>query len=175
AGYPFNVMGFALIKELQLLQQAGLTPVEALRSATVEPAAAMRQAGEFGAIRKGMRADLVLLNANPLLDPSVYRNNAGVLAHGIWMERTRMDAALDQLSIIDAEPDTDAKYDASQIAAVLQKAKSLVADGFVFDPEELQDAASVAREMNATETAIGFESLIVKPASGPCALPTPLE
>src|SRR5258708_39291464 len=59
--------GFSLHEELELLVQAGLTPMEALQAATIN---AGRYLGlvDTGTIEKGKRADLVLLDANPLAD-----------------------------------------------------------------------------------------------------------
>jgi imidazolonepropionase-like amidohydrolase len=69
AGVPIlagAASGFALQDELELLVKAGLTPLEALRSATYEPARLMHRQSTFGQIRKGYAADLVVLGGNPL-------------------------------------------------------------------------------------------------------------
>jgi len=58
----------ATVVELQLLEQAGLTRLESLRCATVTPARLMGAAGRLGEIRPGCRADLVVLDDNPLDD-----------------------------------------------------------------------------------------------------------
>jgi imidazolonepropionase-like amidohydrolase len=60
--------GFGLHDELQELVKAGLTPVEALRTATVNPAQYFGLSEDFGSIAEGKVADLVLLDANPLED-----------------------------------------------------------------------------------------------------------
>ena len=65
-GDPWTIPGVELHKELALLVKAGLTPLQALRSATVEPASLMRKPTELGQVKKGYYADLVLLDANPL-------------------------------------------------------------------------------------------------------------
>jgi imidazolonepropionase-like amidohydrolase len=54
--------------ELEALVQAGLTPAQALRAATLEPARLMHRERELGEIRAGFDADLVILNADPLAD-----------------------------------------------------------------------------------------------------------
>jgi hypothetical protein len=69
AGVPIlagAASGFALQDELELLVKAGLTPLEALRAATYEPARLMHRQSTFGQIRKGYAADLVVLGGNPL-------------------------------------------------------------------------------------------------------------
>lgn len=66
AGTDKGVPGHSLHRELELYVAAGLTPMEALRSATAVPARVMGLAGQVGTLAPGMRADLVVLDANPL-------------------------------------------------------------------------------------------------------------
>ena len=65
---PYVYPGFSLHDELALLVQAGLTPMQALRTATINPARFLNIADATGTIEKGRYADLVLLDANPLDD-----------------------------------------------------------------------------------------------------------
>jgi hypothetical protein len=65
---PQVTPGFSLHQELELLVESGLTPAEALRAATLNNAAALRQADRLGTIAVGKLADIVLLSANPLED-----------------------------------------------------------------------------------------------------------
>src|SRR5690349_1348830 len=67
-GNPFCFPGFSLHDELALLVIAGLTPVEALRAATINPAKFLGIEDKAGTIAPGKLADLVLLDANPLTD-----------------------------------------------------------------------------------------------------------
>ncbi|MGH9530809.1 MAG: amidohydrolase family protein, partial [Terriglobales bacterium] len=64
----FVVAGFSLHQELELLVAAGLTPLQALQTATLHPARFLGQGSERGSVDKGRVADLVLLDANPLDD-----------------------------------------------------------------------------------------------------------
>ncbi len=64
---PYCVPGFALHEELALLVEAGLTPAEALRTATWNPAEFLHTTQDYGSIEAGKVADLVVLDANPLL------------------------------------------------------------------------------------------------------------
>jgi imidazolonepropionase-like amidohydrolase len=66
-GEPGTVPGIELHRELELLETAGLSPAEALRAATLEPAKLMRR-DDLGEVKKGATADLVVLTANPLAD-----------------------------------------------------------------------------------------------------------
>jgi len=63
-----NICGFSIHHELALLVQAGLTPMEALQSATIDPAVFLNKQKELGTIEPGKIADLVLLDASPLDD-----------------------------------------------------------------------------------------------------------
>jgi len=60
------IAGLSLHRELELLCEAGLTPLEALQAATITAARALRSDSEIGSIRPGKRADLVILDADPL-------------------------------------------------------------------------------------------------------------
>ena len=64
----FLTPGFSLHKELELLVEAGLTPLQALRSATITPAEFFNLESKMGTIQVGKYADLVILNSSPLKD-----------------------------------------------------------------------------------------------------------
>lgn len=86
--------GFSLHDELELLVESGLTPGAAVRAATVEVARLFPDL-EAGQIRAGQRADLVLLDANPLEDISNTRRIAGVVLLGRALDRADLDALLE--------------------------------------------------------------------------------
>ncbi|HEX8170194.1 MAG TPA: amidohydrolase family protein [Thermoanaerobaculia bacterium] len=75
SGYIYKLYGFDYIRELELLQEAGFHPLEVIRAATLHGAEALREATgkkqEFGVIRTGMLADLVLVEENPLANLKV--------------------------------------------------------------------------------------------------------
>ncbi len=169
AGYPFQVMGFALVDEIQLLHEAGLSPAAAMRAATTEPARAMRASDEFGAIRHGMRADLVLLDENPLEKISAFRSNRGVMAHGYWLDRRRLDDALNKLAMIYAEPDESVEVIRRSSAKTYSLAKAQVDAGFVFNAMELEALSAALRKAGMAELAERFDVLADIPKSGPCA------
>ncbi|KAI1772197.1 hypothetical protein F4818DRAFT_179071 [Hypoxylon cercidicola] len=77
--------GDSLHQELVNLVGVGMTPAEALRAATIVPATVHRL-NDRGVIRPGMRADLILLNSNPLLNISNTRDIARVWAGGVEYE-----------------------------------------------------------------------------------------
>ncbi|MCY4157546.1 MAG: amidohydrolase family protein [Gammaproteobacteria bacterium] len=79
------IPGYSLHNELEILVAAGLTPLEALGAATVQPAAFFSLQDQMGAVAPGMRADLVLLRANPLSDIRNTRFIDRVIARGRLM------------------------------------------------------------------------------------------
>jgi predicted amidohydrolase YtcJ len=81
-GDPGTQPGITLHQELSLLVQGGLTPLEALRTATLEPARFLGWDENLGTLKKGMLADLVLLDANPLSDIRNVSKIAGVAFEG---------------------------------------------------------------------------------------------
>lgn len=90
----FNVPGFALHRELEYLVAAGLTPYEALRTGTVNPAEFFGMGADLGTIEVGKIADLVLLDQNPLSDIRNSRRVHGTMLRGRWVSRGDIDAML---------------------------------------------------------------------------------
>ena len=85
--------GFSLHEELELLVQAGLTPMEALQAATIN-AGKYLDLADTGTIEKGKRADLVLLDANPLADIRNTRKIQSVVLAGRYFSRADLDHLL---------------------------------------------------------------------------------
>jgi imidazolonepropionase-like amidohydrolase len=82
AGTDYGLPGFSLLRELELYVEAGLTPLDAIRSATVVPAQVMGMSAEVGSIAPGKRADLVVLDADPLADIHNLRTGRFVIVGG---------------------------------------------------------------------------------------------
>jgi imidazolonepropionase-like amidohydrolase len=85
-GDPFTIPGGSLHDELALLVAAGLTPMEALRSATSEPARFLGLSQNYGAVRQGLSADLVLLDGDPSVDIANVRKISGVWWRGQYFD-----------------------------------------------------------------------------------------
>jgi AbrB family looped-hinge helix DNA binding protein len=86
--------GFSLHDELALYVESGLTPLEALRTATLNPARYMGATDSLGTVEAGKIADLVLLDANPLNDIESIREIRGVVLNGTYLDREALDALL---------------------------------------------------------------------------------
>jgi imidazolonepropionase-like amidohydrolase len=91
---PGEYPGFALQDELQLLVQSGLTPMEALRAATIEPAKFLHIDKASGSVAVGKRADLVLLDADPTKDIRNARRIRAVVLAGRVLDRADLDVLL---------------------------------------------------------------------------------
>jgi imidazolonepropionase-like amidohydrolase len=91
---PFCFPGFSLHDELALLVKAGLTPLEALQSATRGPAEFLGKQQELGTVEAGKWGDLVLLDADPLQDITNTRKVAGVVIAGKFLPKSELDAML---------------------------------------------------------------------------------
>jgi imidazolonepropionase-like amidohydrolase len=93
-GNPFCFPGFSLHEELALLVIAGLTPLDALRSATLNPAKFFGLDQTLGTIEQGKIADLVLLDANPLMDIRNTQLINAVVSNGRFFDRKALDKML---------------------------------------------------------------------------------
>lgn len=97
-GNPWLVPGFSLHDELALLVEAKLTPHEALRAATRSAAELFNS--NFGTIEQHKRADLVLLDADPLADIKNTRKIAGVMLRGRWMPASELTTIREQIAAV---------------------------------------------------------------------------
>ncbi len=98
AGSAFCYPGFSLHDELQLLVEAGLTPIGALRAATLAPAEYLAARDSMGTIAVGNVADLVLLRANPLVNIEATREIEAVVLRGRVLDRRRLDDLLNAIA-----------------------------------------------------------------------------
>ena len=90
----FNYPGFGLHDEIELFVEKGLTPAQALASATRAGPAWFGQLDRYGAIKPGMAADLVLLTKNPLEDIGATRAIDTVVLRGVVQDRAALDKML---------------------------------------------------------------------------------
>ena len=86
--------GFSLHEELERFVAAGFSPLEALQTATLNPAKFLGRESELGTIEKGKLADMVLLDRNPLADIRNTQKIAGVVANGRYFSRADLDNML---------------------------------------------------------------------------------
>jgi imidazolonepropionase-like amidohydrolase len=105
----FATPGFGALREMDALVAAGLSRYDALVAATRAPAEYLGWTRDAGTIAVGKRADLVLLDGNPLSDLSTLRRPAGVMVGGRWLDRTRLDALLDGVALAAARVGTPGK------------------------------------------------------------------
>jgi imidazolonepropionase-like amidohydrolase len=91
---PWVIPGFSLHDELALMVGGGLTPLEALRTATINPARFLNATDSLGAIARGKLADLVLLDADPLADIHNTTRIAAVIVNGRVFTRPALEELL---------------------------------------------------------------------------------
>lgn len=91
---PDFTPGFCLHLELKALTLAGLSPLEALQTATVNPAEFFKITNDLGSIEQGKFADIVLLEADPLVDIDNCRRISSVISRGRLYDRSNLDELL---------------------------------------------------------------------------------
>lgn len=92
--WNFLVPGQSLHEELEMFVQAGMTPLESLRTATISPIEYLGLVDHSGAVELGKLANLVLLEENPLEDIRKARNIKAVVLEGTLLDRDYLDALL---------------------------------------------------------------------------------
>ena len=118
SGFIFKLYGFGYVRELELLREAGFSPLEVIRSATLEGAKALGRADEIGSVEVGKQADLLLVDENPLA-------NLKVLYGTQALRFDKDDRALERVGGVDYT----------------------IKDGIVFDADTLlRDVAQMVRE-----------------------------
>jgi imidazolonepropionase-like amidohydrolase len=94
AGCDALIAGFCLHDELMLMVKGGMSAAAALQTATINPARALALENVHGSVDRGKRADLVLLDANPLDDIANVRRIHAVVMNGRLLDRAQLDATL---------------------------------------------------------------------------------
>ncbi|WP_175488923.1 amidohydrolase family protein [Lysobacter sp. cf310] len=94
APLPGLAFGVSVHQEMVELREVGLTPLEVLRAATINAHRLFDSRGGSGAVRVGERADLVLLDADPLADIRNVARIDGVFVQGRWLPAARIEAML---------------------------------------------------------------------------------
>jgi imidazolonepropionase-like amidohydrolase len=94
----FNVPGFSIHPEMEMMVAAGLTPYQVLGTGTRNPAAYFGTPDEFGTVAVGRRADLILLDANPLEDITNAGRIAGVMVRGQWLPGDVIEERLEAIA-----------------------------------------------------------------------------
>ncbi|MGH1363329.1 MAG: amidohydrolase family protein [Calditrichia bacterium] len=96
----FMVAGFVLHEELRIMNELGLSPLDVLKAATVNAAKALGRETEFGTIEAGKRADVLLLDNNPLEDLNHLLAGRAVMVRGIWISEETVKQILASITEI---------------------------------------------------------------------------
>ncbi len=94
----YSVPGFSIWREIETMTDAGLSANEILEIGTVNAGAYFADKDIFGQIKEGMRADLVILDADPRLKADNLFKQAGVMAAGRWYSKTMIDTRLKEIA-----------------------------------------------------------------------------
>ena len=94
----YLIPGLSLHEELQHLVNAGLSPYEAIKAGTRDAAEALGKLDEFGTVNMGKRADLILVERNPLEDAANVNQRVGVMLRGQWLPESQLQEMLGELA-----------------------------------------------------------------------------
>ncbi|MEX0290730.1 MAG: amidohydrolase family protein [Flavobacteriaceae bacterium] len=102
---PYTFPGFGIHDELQIfVEEAGFSPLEALQTATINPAIYMQKESELGTVETGKLANLVVLDKNPLEDINNTRSVHAVLLYGQYLAGTDLKEDLEKIAAHNSLP-----------------------------------------------------------------------
>jgi len=143
---PYCFPGFGLHEELVLLVRAGLSPMEALRTATYNPAKFFGTLDSMGTIEQGKVADLVLLEANPLQDISNTRKIAAVVTGGRIYEKESLQDMFAQVKA--------SRLHEAAMSGDIEDVESLIAEGVDVNARDQQGLTPALVGLHAWESAV---------------------
>jgi imidazolonepropionase-like amidohydrolase len=98
APQQFNVPGFSIHREMQRMADAGMSTYEIVRSGTAGVGDHFKSKDAFGRIAPGQRADLILVDANPLQALANVEKRSGVMIRGRWLPQSEIEKRLAQIA-----------------------------------------------------------------------------
>ena len=98
APQQFNVPGFSIHREMKRMLDAGMTSYDVIKSGTANVGHLFKSKDAFGTVAVGTRADLILLDANPLEDLAHLERRSGVMVRGRWLTDSEIQTRLRQIA-----------------------------------------------------------------------------
>ena len=154
----FTVPGFSLRRELDHLVLAGLSPLDALRAATVAPADLVGQE-DLGRIEVGARADLIVLREDPTAGLDALDVLDGLVLRGRWIPPERLDRALDQLAAAYARAEVERAARARVERELVDIARAGGVEALSAEIARLSELPSAPRIGQAGLNRLGYEML----------------
>jgi len=160
-GNPYCFPGFSLHDELGLLVKAGLTPMEALQAATYNAAEFLGMKDSLGTVEAGKIADLVILEADPIVDIGNTRKIDAVVVNGKYYPKPALDEMLAKVEALAnapsiAKPMLKTIIEKDVQAAIQQyyELKASKPDAFDFSEEELNSLANTLFRIKKLKEAV---------------------
>jgi imidazolonepropionase-like amidohydrolase len=98
APQQFSVPGFSIHREMAFMVKCGFTPYQVIQSGTKNVGDYFKGKDDFGTVEVGKRADLILVQGNPLKDVANIAKSAGVMVRGRWMPEAEIRGKLDEIA-----------------------------------------------------------------------------
>jgi imidazolonepropionase-like amidohydrolase len=100
APQQFSVPGFSVHREMAMMVKCGFTPYQIIQSGTKNVGDYFKSRDNFGTVEVGKRADLILVEGNPLKDVSNIGKRAGVMLRGQWLPESEIQKRLDEIAAL---------------------------------------------------------------------------
>ncbi len=157
--YSYMVPGFALQEEVRIFESLGLAPLEALRTATINPARALRREREFGSIESGKRADLVLLERSPLEGTEQLARVVGVSVRGVWLDERALATIRSRLEAVFSDALETPQPSRAALERLVREAGDLVSAGWPYPRYILEEIADWLEAIEQPDLAASIRRL----------------
>lgn len=157
--YAFMVPGYALQEEVRTFEDLGLSPFEALKTATVNSAEAFRKLDEFGTIEVGKRADFVILSKNPLEGTGNLAAIWGVSVRGTWLPRDALKRIEDSLEQAFSEDNIIPAVSRETLETLVSEMETLEKEGFPYPVYSLEEIEKLLEALGFNELAARVTAL----------------
>lgn len=138
-GFAFQVPGYSLLEEVRIFESLGLTPYEALQTATINSTIAMRKESDMGTIEVGKRADFVILDANPFEGSENLKTIWGVGLRGTWLHRNTLKGIENSLENIFSDENPVPELSIEVLETLVLEMETLSEGGFPYPDYILEE------------------------------------
>ncbi len=162
-GYAFMVPGYALHEEVRIFEEYWFSAYRGLKTATINPALAMRAEKEMGTVEVGKRGDFVILDKNPLETTKNLKDIWGVGIRGTWLSHADLMKIESALERIFSDKNVIPDLRQESLVTLVEEMKALKSGGFPYPDYLLEEIELFLIASNRNDLAVQVDRLQANP------------